>query len=202
MTRTNALLLVIGPALAVLALWALAPLTSLIPSTAAMLQTTKTIRQETLALEGSVRQVDDQLAGLAEQESLLQRQGELMDQALVELKAQEVGAREATTHLRTLAGLEEQTARLTADSDLASTKTAAVLKANGEALGRLTQQMGRIEEGSTRMSGQVDLLLGEMARAQQNFEPVKRWKDKWQSFEDGWSGWWQGVGKWIDSWFH
>lgn len=202
MTRYSALLLVGGPALLVVLIWALAPLGRLIPSTAGMLQTTKTIRQETLRLEESVRQVDGQLAGLAEQESLLQRQGELMDQALLQLKGQEAGAREATTRLRQLASLEERTVQLTADADVASVKTAEVLKANGAALGRLSQQMGRIEEGSDRMGNQVDLLLGEMARAEQNFEPVKRWKDGWQNFQEGVSDWWKGVGRWIDSWFH
>jgi hypothetical protein len=202
MSRYSALLLVGGPALLVVLIWALAPLGKLIPGAAGMLQTTKVIRQETLRLEESVRQVDGQLAGLAEQEVLLQRQGELMDQALVELKGQEAGAREATTRLRQLATLEERSVQLTADADLASVKTAEVLKANGAALGRLSQQMGRIENGSNQMASQVDLLLGEMARAEQNFAPVRRWKDGWQNFQGGVSDWWKGVGKWIDSWFH
>jgi hypothetical protein len=202
MTKSSALFAVGGALGLVLLLWALTPLGKLIPSTAGMLQTTRAIRQETLSLETSVAQVDGQLAGLAEQEMLLQKQGELMDQALSQLKGQEAGAREATTRLRQLAALEQQTVQLTADADVASTKTAEVLKANGAALGRLSQQMGRIEDGSAQMSGQVDLLLGEMARAEANFEPIKRWKDGWQHFQDGVSDWWQGVGKWIDSWFH
>lgn len=185
-----------------LLLRALAPLAGLIPSTAEMLQTTRAIRQETIGLEQSVAQVEVQLAGLAEQEVLLKQQGELIGQSLTLLRQQEVNAKQATVHLRKLASLEERTVQLTTQADVIATKTADVLRANKGALDQLANQTGRIEAGSVRMERQVDLLLGEMAKTEQNFAPIKRWKNDLQEAKDSFTGWLQGVAEWIDSWFH
>lgn len=181
---------------------AIAPLGGLIPSTAAMLQTTRAIRQETIGLERSVAQVEVQLAGLAEQEALLKEQAGLIGQSLTLLQQQETNAKEATVHLRKLAALEEQTVQLTTQADVVATKTADVLRANQGALGQLATATGRIEEGSVRMERQVDLLLGEMAKTEQNFAPIKRWKNNLQEAKESFTGWWQGVAEWIGSWFH
>lgn len=180
---------------------ALAPLGGLIPSTAAMLQTTRAIRQETIGLEQSVAQVEVQLAGLAEQEVLLKEQAGLIGQSLTLLQQQEANAKEATVHLRKLAALEEQTVQLTTQADVVASKTADVLRANQGALGQLATATGRIEEGSVRMERQVDQLLGEMAKTEQNFAPIKRWKNNLQEAKESFTGWMQGVAEWIGSWF-
>lgn len=182
-------------------IWALVPLGALIPSTAAMLQTTKAIRQETIGLERSVAQVEVQLAGLVEQEALLKQQGDLIGQSLTLLQQQEANAKEATLHLRKLAALEETTVRLTTQADQAATSTAEVLRANKGALDQLATATGRIEEGSVRMERQVDLLLGEMAKTEKNFAPIKRWKNNLSEAKRSFTGWLQGVGEWIGSWF-
>lgn len=181
---------------------ALVPLAGLIPSTAEMLQTTRAIRQETIGLERSAAQVEVQLAGLAEQEVLLKQQGELIGQSLTLLQQQEARAKQATLHLRKLATLEEQTVQLTTQADVVATRTADVLRANRGALSQLATETGRIEEGSVRMERQVDLLLGEMARTEENFAPIKRWKNDLQDAKESFTGWLQGVAEWIDSWFH
>jgi TolA-binding protein len=177
--------------------WALVPLAPLFPSTAAMLETTRQIRQETEGLAVSVNQVDRQLAGLAEQESLLQAQGELVSQALQELQVQEKGAQEATGHLRRLAELEGRTVILTQGADAASARTAEVLRANQAAISQMGRSIGRIEAASAQVGRQVDLLLGAMAEAEENFAPIKRWKDRWTSFWQGLRG---GVKGWWESW--
>jgi hypothetical protein len=196
-------LLLAGSALGLFgALRALAPLAGLIPSTAGMLQTTQEIRRETLGLETSVQQVERQLAGLAEQETLLKQQTTLIGQTLALLQQQEVTAKQATVHLRQLATLEERTVQLTTQADVVASQTAEVLRANKASLGRLANETARIEEGSVRMERQVDLLLGEMAKAERNFAPVKRWKNGMQEAKKGFTGWLEGVATWIDSWFH
>jgi hypothetical protein len=177
--------------------WALAPLAPLFPSTAAMLETTRQIRQETDGLAVSVDQVDRALSGLAEQESLLQVQGELVSQALQALQVQEKGALEATGHLRQLAELEGRAVTLTQDADAASAKTAEVLRANQAAISQMGRSIGRIEAASAQVGRQVDLLLGAMAEAEENFAPIKRWKDRWNSF---WQGLRDGVKGWWESW--
>lgn len=181
---------------------ALVPLAGLVPSTAEMLQTTRSIRQETLGLERSVAQVEVRLSGLAEQEVLLQQQADLIGQSLTLLQQQETNAKQATVHLRKLAALEEQTVQLTTKADVVATRTADVLRANKGALGQLATETGRIEEGSVRMERQVDLLLGEMAKTEQNFAPIKRWKNNLQEAKRTFTGWLEGVGEWIGSWFH
>jgi uncharacterized phage infection (PIP) family protein YhgE len=180
-----------------LALPSLKPLASLPANTKHLVSVTRAILGETKQLQARVTDVQTNLKELGQQERLLSDQAQQMNLVLAQLKQQQSLASDSTKLLTQILQTEQQTATITARASQASSASTKTVAANARVVEQLATATGRIQQGSERINGQLDSMLGEMADSADNFAVIGRLKKAVTQVEERARNWWDRVVEWF-----